>query len=129
MNQSLEIYSNIEIESDVMAASSHRLIQLLLNTCVQSIDLARAGVTNKDFRKKQYGIKKASNVVTYLRECLNIDDDKSKALASLLDKTYEGVGRNLLQATLSDNIQHLNNAYEAMLNIKSGWDDIQNKVT
>ncbi len=43
-------YGEIEVSSEVMSASSHKLIQLLMNKCLQQIQLAKVNMTANEMR-------------------------------------------------------------------------------
>lgn len=122
MNNSFEIYGDIELDSDVMTASNHRLIQLLFEKCMKQIQQAKIHIINKNIKQKHATIQKANDIVIYLREILNVEDESTKKIAGLLDSVYESVGKALLYATLNNDIDYLDHAYKLLTTIKEGWD-------
>lgn len=124
MNSSLEIYNDIEASSEMMSASPHRLIQLLLEHCLQQINLAEQYIIKKDMNKRHHCISKAMNIITHLRECLTMQNDTMYEISKLLDTCYKYIGTNLVLATLYNDVEYLKLAYTSLLTIKLGWDSI-----
>lgn len=118
------IYSELGLETDVMSASSHRLIQLMLDKCLQNIELSKNYIITNDVPKKCQAISKSLDIVEYLRICLNHQDEKAQELATLLDSLYAYLQKNLVQANLKNDIQSLDEAKKVLLQIKEGWDGI-----
>lgn len=121
-------YRDIEIDTEVMTASPHRLIQMLVDKCLQQIQLAKMFILNKDIKQKHQVIAKANAIVDYLRLCLNVEDEKAQALSMQLSTLYTFLEKNLLYATLEHNIDYLDQAYLVLSNIKEGWDGIASHV-
>ncbi|MEO8400422.1 MAG: flagellar export chaperone FliS [Gammaproteobacteria bacterium] len=124
MNNPNQIYTDIELDTEVMTASNHRLIQMLIDKCLQHIQLAKAHIVNKDIKKKHHAISKAADIINYLRTCLNVEEQQTKELAVLLESIYNHLEKSLLQATLKNDIEYLDHAHAVLSNIKSGWDQI-----
>ncbi len=127
MSNNYKLYSEIELSSEVMSASAHRLVQLLFNSCLQRIELAKNFMVEKNPKKKCESIEKAMDIVEYLRGCLNHQDQKSQELATLLDAIYAYAQKNLLEAHINDDAVYLEEAKKVIADVKSGWDGIENK--
>jgi flagellar protein FliS len=119
-----ESYSDIELTTEVMSASNHRLIQMLFDKGLQHIRLARNSVAENDLVKRNYHITKASDIIAYLRECLNFEDKNAVDLAKLLDSIYVFIEQSLLNVTLKNEVKSLNDSEKALSILKSGWDGI-----
>lgn len=128
MSNATQVYADIGIDTEVMAASPHRLIQLLLEKCQQQIQAAKVHITNNDVKQKHRTIASASDVVNYLRLCLNFEEKKSYELAKQLDELYMFLEKSLLQATLQDNADYLDKAGIVLNNLREGWNGIETKV-
>ena len=128
MNNLSQLYRDIEIDTEVMAASPHRLIQMMINKCLQQVQLAKLFILNKDVKQKQRVIANANAIVDYLRLCLNVEDEKSKALALQLDSLYNFLEKSLIYASLEHNVEYSDMACLVLSNIKEGWDGIASKV-
>lgn len=128
MSNASKLYREIEVNSEALAASPHRLVQMLLEKCVQQIHLAKTHIANNDVKLKHRTIARASEIVDYLRLCLNFEDKRTEKLAKQLDELYQFLERSLLLATLEDNADYLEKAKLVLGNIKEGWDGITEKV-
>ncbi|VVC77092.1 Flagellar protein FliS [Aquicella siphonis] len=124
MKSSNDAYAEIETTTDVMTASSHRLIQLMIDKCLQHIELAKTHLLAGDIQKKCQSIAKALDIVEYLRICLNHNDERSKDLSSLLDALYAYLQKNLVQANIKNDIHCLDEAKKILGTLKEGWDGI-----
>jgi flagellar secretion chaperone FliS len=119
-----QVYNNVGIESDVMSASGHRLIQLMLDKCMQHIELSKTYILSHDIPKKAQSLAKAQDITDYLRLCLNHEDEKARKLSELLEALYVYLQKNLVQANIKNDISSLNEAKKILSNIKEGWDGI-----
>lgn len=124
MNATTELYSDIELTTEVMTASSHRLIQMLIDKCLQQVRLAKTFITEKDIHKKHKAISKAADIINYLRTCLNFDDEKARDLSNLLDSIYIFIEKSLLEASLKNDVWYLDQSETVLTILKSGWDGI-----
>jgi|SRR5579883_702950 flagellar protein FliS len=124
MSNANDAYSEIEISTDVLTASSHRLIQLMFEKCAQHIELSKTYILVNDIPKKLHSISKAMDILEYLRMCLNHQDEKASELSSLLDSLYAYLQKNLVQANANNDIQCLDEAKKILTELKSGWDGI-----
>jgi flagellar protein FliS len=123
-----DAYADIELSTDVLSASNHRLIQLLLDKCTSHIESSKKYISNNDIAKKAKAIEKALAILSYLRICLNHDNEQTKKLSELLDSLYAYSQNNLVQANIKNDVKYLNEAHHVMVNIKSGWDGISGVV-
>jgi flagellar protein FliS len=124
MINSHQIYSDIEVNSDVTTASSHRLIQLLFNKCIEQIQFAKSSIVNKDVNKKYYSISKAVDIINYLRFCLNKEDTSADEMVNLLTGIYVFLESHLMQGSLKNDTEYLDQVINILTSIKSGWDEI-----
>ncbi len=124
MKSSSQLYSEVEISSEVLGASAHRRVQMLIDKCFQAVKDAKNAIANSDIQKKQQAITNASEIVSYLRVCLNFQDKRAEALANQLDALYEMMQKNFLQATLYNDEKYLEQTQIMLQNIKEGWDGI-----
>lgn len=121
---STQLYSDIELETEVMTASNHRLIQMLIDKSLQHMKMAIAAMAEKDVPKKNKSISKAANIINYLRTCLNFNDERTVELATLLDSIYVFIEKSLLNATLRNDAHYVEQAEKVITILKSGWDGI-----
>ena len=121
-------YRAIDIETDVMTASAHRLVQLLFNRCLEHIQNAKRQIEENQLMEKCTSISKATDILEYLRLCLNLEDEKTRTISVTLDQLYLYIERILLMANVNNNTQYLNEALKLLANIKEGWDGAGEKL-
>ena len=126
MNNMLKSYSDIELDTEVLTASNHRLIQMLLNKCLQHIEQCKSAILSKDTLRKAQSISKSLDIIEYLRVCLNHQDPRTENLSKLLDSLYAYLQRQIAEANQRNDLQSLDLAAKILLDIKSGWDGIEN---
>lgn len=119
-----QAYNDVGIESDVMSASGHRLIQLMLDKCLQHIELSKMYILANDIPKKAQSLAKAQDITDYLRLCLNHEDERAKKLSGMLDALYVYLQQNLIQANIKNDVSSLDEAKKILSDIKEGWDGI-----
>lgn len=124
MNRGNRAYNEIGLTTDIMTASSHRLIQLMLDKCLQHIESAKTFINNNMSVQRNDAITKSLEIIKYLRVCLNHTDGTAKEMSRLLDSLYGHLLRQLIQANAKNDIECLDHAKQILNNIKSGWDGI-----
>lgn len=117
-------YQEIEISTEVMTASGHRLIQIMLERCLQNIEFIRKHILAKEINEKSGVIMRTLDIVDYLRICLNHNDERAKEMASLLDSLYAYLQSNLREANKTNDTAYLDRAKDVLIDIKAGWDGI-----
>jgi flagellar protein FliS len=117
-------YDTIGAEAEVVDASPHRLVQMLLERCVQQIHTSRHYMEKNDIVRKGQCISKAMDIIAYLKLSLNMDDPKARELSKKMDDVYSFVDSELLQANMTNDPSHLDAALNKILIIKSAWDAI-----
>lgn len=128
MTNSPTLYTDIELSTEIMSASGHRLVQMLLEKTLQQIQTAKNGIEKRETEVRNQSISKANEIVTYLAMCLNFKDESAKELSNLLLTNYSIVEKCLLNAMLKNDVGYLDIATTVISNIKSGWDQIENEV-
>ena len=124
---SIDMYEEVNAHSEVMTASSHRLIQLLFDKCLEQLNYAE-GKQLSDERAYAIALGRAIEIVAYLRACLRYEDEQTANLAHHLETLYAYSHRALVQISLKPNEQLLNEVKTVLRNIKEGWDGIADKV-
>lgn len=122
------LYEKINVETEIMDASPHRLIQISLEKCAQHIQMSRHYMEQKDIVKKCQSISKAMDIAAYLRHILNKEDTEASKLSDKLEVVYSYIDRQLLMANMKNDPQYLDAALHSLMIIKSAWDEIGDKV-
>ncbi|MDR3476565.1 MAG: flagellar export chaperone FliS [Gammaproteobacteria bacterium] len=124
MITSYKEYSNIELSTEIMSASGHRQIQLLIDKCLQHLQAAKIYIQEKQLTKKHEAIAKALDILIYMRSILNFKDQEAVALSTLLNTIYAASEKSVTLANLKNDVSYLDHVETALSQIKSGWDTI-----
>lgn len=116
-------YARIGLETGVVAASPHKLIEMLYEGAEKALRDALACHANGDIPGRAHAIAKASAIVTEgLRGAL--DPVQGGDIASRLDALYDYIGQRLLHANLYREAEPLSEALGLLANLRSAWVDI-----
>lgn len=119
----LSQYQQVKTTGSVEDASPHRLIQMLMQGCLQRIAEAKYALKRQDVPAKGLAISKAINIVGGLQASLN--KEVPNALPQQLDALYDYMQRRLLEANIKNNETALDEVADLMRKVKEGWDGIQ----
>ena len=118
----LQQYQQIGIQSSVVDASPHRLIQMLLEGALDRISKARGSLARGEIPEKCRYIGLAIGIIDGLAGSLNFE--AGGEIANNLFALYEYMGRRLLQANLESSEPMLDEVATLLNQIKDGWDSI-----
>lgn len=121
---SIKSYADIALHTDVETASPHRLVALLLERCLKKIHQTKEAILHANIQQKFKAAKNVQEIVSYLRMCLNVEDKNAQELSKQLDSVYQYLEHAIFKASLENKTDHLDSAYKALSNIKTGWDGI-----
>lgn len=127
MSNASKEYGEIELTTDIMTASSHRLIELLFNKFLQKIEVAKHSMQEKQFIKKSEAIQRAFDILQHLRLCLNHENPKSQELARLLDSIYAYAQSKLFEANMNNDVAYIEEARKVIVEVKTAWETMQQK--
>jgi flagellar protein FliS len=124
MNASLAMsqYKEVHVQSSIMDASPHRLIQMLMEGALEKIALAKSNILRKEIAQKGENIGKAITIVGGLQSSLNTDAGGD--LAESLNDLYDYMSRRLVVANIQSDEAILDEVAGLMIEIKAGWDAI-----
>ena len=118
----LKAYQNVGMATEIMSASPHRLIQMLLEEALKQLAFAKNSIEINDVPGRCKAITKALDVILTLRASLN--REAGGELAKNLYDLYEFIEWHLVEANLKSSIPHLDEIHSLICNIKEGWDGI-----
>lgn len=122
----LRQYQQVNAQTSIVDADSHKLIQLLYNGALERINMAKARMLAKDYAGKGRLISKTIEIVGGLRGFL--DTEKGGEIAEQLENLYEYMERRLLQANLKNDVEILDEVAGLIREVKEGWDGIREEV-
>ncbi len=118
----LKQYQSVNIEAQVMDASPHRLIQLLMEGGLTRLAQARGAMERGEIAHKGELLGKAIAIVAGLRDGLNFD--AGGEIAANLDRLYGYMIRRLTEANLKNDPAMIEEVSGLLREIKTGWDGI-----
>ena len=120
--RALAQYQRIDVSSAVESASPHRLVQMLMQGCLQRVAEAKGALARGDAAARGVAIGKAIDIVIGLQTALN--KDVASDLPQQLDALYDYMQARLLQANAQGDAALLDEVGGLMRSIKEGWDGI-----
>lgn len=118
----LRKYNQVRAQGQIEGASSHRLIQVLMEGALEKIHAAKGLIERKDIPEKVRHINWALSIIDGLRQSL--DMEKGGEIAQNLKALYDYMQRRLVAANLKNDPQILDEVTGLMFEIKSAWDAI-----
>lgn len=118
----LKQYQAVNINAQVLGASPHGLIQMLIDGGLTRIAQARGAMERGQTELKGSLITKSIAIVGGLRDAL--DHEKGGELAANLERLYDYMSTRLLQAHRENEPALLEEVAGLLREIKSAWDAI-----
>ena len=122
MRGSLQAYKKVSIDSQLSAASPHKVIQMLMAGAIERLIQGKAAMQQGNTAVKGERLGKALDIVISLRTCLSMDDGGD--IASNLDSLYDFMIRQISYANQNNESQPIDDVVEMLREIKSAWDQI-----
>jgi flagellar protein FliS len=113
-------YQQVSVNSSVMGASPHRLVQMLMEGTLERILVAKASMARNEIANKGQNISVAINILGGLQGSLN--REVGGAIAENLYNLYDYMIRRLLVANSKNDETILDEVSGLMIQIKMGWD-------
>lgn len=126
MSNNISHYNQVNRVSGVTDADPHRLVQMLLEGALGKIAIVKGLMLRKDMAKKGEVIGQAISIVAGLRSSLN--KEAGGEVAENLDRLYDYIERQLLQANLKNDANILDEVAALLKEVKAGWDAIPQEV-
>lgn len=123
----LEQYQKVGIQTEIEAASPHRLIQMLMDGALAKITTAKLCIEKQQVASKGENISIAISIIAGLRASL--DKEQGGEIASNLDSLYDYMERRLLEANMHNDSSVLDEVSGLIHEIKSAWDAISPDIT
>jgi len=115
-------YQSVNTNAQLVDASPHRLIQMLMEGGLARLAQARGAMERGDVALKGTLIGKAVDIVGGLREAL--DQKAGGEVAANLDNLYAYMTTRLLEANLKNDSAILDEVAGLLREVKAGWDGI-----
>jgi len=112
----------LSLKGEIESASSHRLIQMLMEGCLTKIATAKTCMANNHVAGKGENVSMAISIINGLRASL--DHEKGGEISKNLNDLYDYMERRLLEANLKSDLTMLDEVASLIFEIKSAWDAI-----
>ena len=122
--RALRQYQKVNSHAQISEASPHRLIQMLMEGCLDRMAQAKGALSRDDLPQKALLITKAFDIITGLRQGLDEEKTDDKAAMQQLDSLYEYMTVRLTQANAQNDPELIDEVARLMITVKSGWDAI-----
>jgi len=115
----LASYRAVAAHGGVAAADPHGLILMLMNGAFERISAARGCIQNKSYAEKARLIHRSVSIVDELRGCLDLKSGGE--LAGNLHELYDYMCRQLLRATVENNVELLDEVTRLLHEVRDAW--------
>lgn len=118
-NNALRQYQQVNTDAAVLGASSHRLIEMLMDGALDRITIAKNHLRLDQSACKGEQIGKVIDIIGGLREGLN--EEAGGDIAANLNNLYDYMQRRLLQANLNSDPGILDEVAGLLREVRDGW--------
>ncbi|WP_163131745.1 flagellar export chaperone FliS [Agarivorans sp. Alg241-V36] len=115
-------YRQVGIKDQIATADPHQITQLLMQTALENLSVAKGCIERNDISSKAKPIAKATSIITSLRDTL--DHEKGGEIATNLQDLYNFMLERLSEASINNDATIIAEVMEVFLPIKSAWDQI-----
>ncbi|MEH6346632.1 MAG: flagellar export chaperone FliS [Bermanella sp.] len=116
-------YSQVSLQTEVMEADPHKLIQLLLEGSLTRLAMAKSFIEQREVEKKNEKIGQVVEILGSLQESL--DHERGGDISMNLERLYDYMSRRLFEANRLNDNDIITEVMGLLLEIKSGWEGIR----
>ena len=115
-------YRQVGIKDQIATADPHKITQILMQTVLENLSVAKGCLERKDLTNKGKPIAKATSIISSLRDTL--DHELGGEIADNLADLYNYMLEQLSQASMSNEAETIQEVIDLFLPIKVAWDQI-----
>lgn len=119
--RNIKAYTAGNLEADMASADPHRVIQLMMQGCLERLAQAKGAIERNDMEAKSVAISKAQGLLHGLQDALDLSQG---TMAEDLYGLYAYMDERVWDASLAKDIAPLEEVMGLMVTIKSGWDQL-----
>ena len=123
MKNKMRQYQSVGVQTSIMDADPHRLIQLLFQGAATNMSAAKGFVERGDIEQRNRSLNKAIQIVGGLRSFL--DHEKGGELTARLEPLYEYLENRLFQANIKNDAAIVDECMALLRQVSSAWDEIR----
>jgi flagellar protein FliS len=116
-------YGQVSLQTEVMEADPHKLIQLLLEGALTRLAMAKNHIEANELEAKNEKIGRAIDIVCALQESL--DHEKGGDVSANLERLYDYITRRLFDANRLNDLDMISEVMGLLLEVKAGWEGIR----
>jgi len=124
LRNKVSAYNQVGVQSEVLDASPHRVIQMLMSGALDKIAIAKGALERDELNAVGSNISWAISIIDGLR--MSLDKSLDNDIVNNLDSLYEYMNTTLLEANIQKDVQKLDEVGKLLSEIKAGWDAIAN---
>ncbi|MFM8453980.1 MAG: flagellar export chaperone FliS [Gammaproteobacteria bacterium] len=126
-NKGINQYRKLAVDTlDAENISGYKLIQMLITAVVEKIGIAKSHLLGKEYKLKGQNIGSAITILNVLQASLDLE--KGGDIAKNLEYLYEYTKQKLLEASVENKVEYLDESLNLLQQIKLGWDGIESQV-
>ncbi|MCG3730501.1 flagellar export chaperone FliS [Vibrio cincinnatiensis] len=122
MRGSLQAYKKVSVDSQLTAASPHKIVQMLMAGAIERLIQGKAAMQQGNIPVKGERLGKALDIIISLRSSLSMKDGGE--IAQNLDMLYEFMITQISTANHKNDPQPIDDVIDIIREIKSAWDQI-----
>ena len=119
--RNIKAYTAGNLAADLATADPHRVIQLMMQGCLERLAQAKGAIERKDMEAKSVAISKAQGLLHGLQDTL---DMKQGQIAEDLFALYAYMDERIWDASVKRETAPLVEVMSLMVTIKSAWDQL-----
>ncbi|RCS58223.1 flagellar export chaperone FliS [Parvibium lacunae] len=120
-------YAQVDVDTAILTASPHKLISMLLDGALQTMNEAIGAMEKKDIPLKGKLLTKAIRILEEgLKSALN--DEGGGALSAHLRDLYDYMVMRLLQANLQNDPKKIREVIQLLGQIREAWQALDEKL-
>lgn len=119
--RNIKAYTAGNLAADLATADPHRVIQLMMQGCLERLAQAKGAIERNDMEAKSVAISKAQGLLHGLQDALDMSQGR---MAEDLYELYAYMDERVWDASLNRDTEPLEEVMTLMLTIKSGWDQL-----
>ena len=120
MRGSLQAYKKVSVDSQLTAASPHKIVQMLMAGAIERLIQGKAAMQQGNIPVKGERLGKALDIIISLRSSLSMKDGGE--IAQNLDMLYEFMITQISTANHKNDPQPIDDVIDIIREIKSAWD-------
>jgi flagellar protein FliS len=125
-NAAIAAYSSVSTHGGVAAADPHRLVLMLMDGALERLAVARGCMERNEIGAKAQLINRTIQIIGELRGSLDIA--RGAEVAQNLDALYDYMIRRLLQASLKNSVEMLDEVGKLLRDVRDAWSQVPREM-